>query len=339
MTAFDLARQACVRFGLPAPTRVTPVPGGLQHELWRRDFSDAEPLALKLLAPRSTRTNDGISRFERAETLAFLAAQNGVPALAALRQADGDFVGRVENRCFLLYRWADGTTLPPLAVSPQRARKMGAFLAQIHALGVRFSGQSAPVPEAFPNGHFEELSRRANAQNASWAPRLAQTASELECLNTRARHAQLQLRDNWVTGHLDFDQKNVLWNAQDEPLILDWEQAKPVSPALEAMGAGLCWAGQSAGETSKAAFGAWLEGYRTRNELRLEDLELATNGVVGKWTIWLEFNLQRLLDAQLDERERQIAFDAGMHALGATLQLGEDGAKYRAWCREAFDTF
>ena len=337
MPDFELARDVCAQFFRPAPVRVAPVTGGFQHRLLRLDFPSGEALAMKILAPRSTRTEADISKFERAETLASLAAQNGVPALVALQQPGGTFVGRLEDAYFLLYPWANGEVLPPTAVSPDRARKMGGFLARIHALQARFPEQSAPLPEAFRGGHFEELLRRAAKQNASWTPRLTEAVDELERLNARACDAQIGLREGWVTGHLDFDQKNVLWH-RDEPLILDWEQAKPISPALEAMGAGLLWAGQSAGEASKATFLAWLAGYRTHFELRLEALELASDGVLGKWTIWLEFNLQRLLDRQLEESEREIAFDAGMHALGTTLQLGRDGAKYRAWCHEAFDS-
>lgn len=332
----ELACRVCSLFDIAAPSRVEAVAGGLQHRLLRLGTKAGGEFALKLLSPRATSGEQSIERFERAETLAFLAAQSGVPAMVALCQSDGSFVARVEEQCALLFPWIEGEVLPPHAVPPARATQMGGYLARIHALQVRFPEQSAPSPEAFADGHFQELARRARAQNASWSPKLSEAADELERLNARARAAQLSLQSDWVTGHLDFDQKNVLWQ-NEAPTILDWEQAKPISPALEAMGAGLSWAGQSAGAPSKDAFLAWINGYGSQRELRLEDLETATDGVIGKWTIWLEFNLQRLLDQSTSEREHQIAFDAGMHALGATLQLGADGEKYRAWCREALE--
>ncbi len=332
----EVVEGACRIFGLEAPCSVCEVAGGLQHRLLRLDFEDGATLALKILAARATGTEAALLRFERAEMLATLAAQSGVPALAARRQPNGEFVGSVGGAHFLLYSWVEGEVLPPHAVSSERAHLMGGFLARVHGLRVRFPEQVAPVPEAFEDGHFRGIAARAQIQNASWAGRLGDVVEELEGLNARARAAQEELREGWVTGHLDFDQKNVLWNQNGEPLILDWEQAKPIHPALEAMGAGLSWAGQSAGAPSRESFVAWLAGYRAQGELRLEDLEQAVDGVIGKWTIWLEFNLQRLLDASLDERERQIAFDAGMHALGATLALGHDGAMYREWGRRSY---
>lgn len=329
-----LAHTVCARFSLPAPQSVTPVSGGLQHRLLRLDFEERESLALKILSPRALATPADVLRFEHGETLASLAAQNGVPAMVALKQPDGSFIGQIGGNHFLLFPWVEGNILPPHAVSPARAHIMGGYLARVHSLAVRFPEQSAPVPEAFPDGHFLEISRRACEQNTDWAPRLSDAKEELERLNSLARAAQSALQDGWVTGHLDYDQKNVLWNG-NEPLILDWEQAKPIHPALEAMGAGLSWAGQSAGAPSKETFLAWLAGYRAQNELTLADLERAVDGVIGKWTIWLEFNLQRLFDTELAPHEHQIAFDCGMHALGTTLQLGADGPMYRAWCRKA----
>lgn len=328
--------SVCVRFSLPEPVRIRPVAGGLQHRLLRVDFRGRESLALKILAQRSVATAEGILRIERGETLAELAAQRDVPAMVALRQPDGKFVGRAEDVHFLLFPWVEGEVLPPHAVSVERGRLMGGHLARVHRLAIRFPEQMAPIPEAFVDGHFRAIAERACVQGASWAWRLRDVVEELEELNGRARVAQEELCEGWVMGHLDFDQKNVLWNGEGEPIILDWEQAKPIHPALEAMGAGLSWAGQSAGAPSRETFVAWVQGYREQNELRLEDLELAVDGVIGKWTIWLEFNLQRLLDEGLSSQERQIAFDAGMHALGATLRLGRDGAIYREWCRGAF---
>ena len=113
---------------------------------------------------------------------------------------------------------------------------------------------------------------------------------------------------------------------------MDWENAKPIHPALEAMGAALSWAGQSAGAPQPESFAAFLRAYRGRNAVEMADLNTAVDGVLGKWILWLEFNLQRMLEPQIvGTPEMQIALDAGLHALHATLQLREDGDKYREW--------
>ncbi len=332
MTTLEIAHSALPLFDIEPPTRAEFVPGGLTHRLLRVQSGD-EFYALKLWSPRATATAPGRARLEQAETLASVAAQHDIPALAALRGTNELFLQNVGAQWVALYPWIDGQTLPPTAAAPARCEQVGAHLGALHALKIRFAGQSAPTPEAFERGHFSAILARAQTQKAPFVTPLESALNEIEDANDLAMRAQLQLRENWVTGHLDFDQKNVLWR-DDNPTILDWENAKPIHPALEAMGAGLSWAGQSAGAPDKASFAAFFSGYRGANALDVAALETAVDGVLGKWLIWLEFNLQRLLEPEIiGTPEAQIALDAGLHALGATIKLREDGATYREWLK------
>ena len=329
MNSLEIARAALPLWNLNLPQSAEFVAGGLTHRLLRVE-TGAAVYALKLWSPRATDAS-GRARLERGETLASLAARAGIPALAAKLGANGQFLRNIGEQWVSLYDWIAGETLPPTAATPSRCAQMGVHLGALHALNVRFADQNAPVPEAFERGHFTAIARRARETNAPFAPRLDAALDELEIANDVAMRAQLELRNGWVTGHLDFDQKNVLWR-DEQPTILDWENAKPIHPALEALGAALSWAGQSAGAPSYPSFAAFLSGYRGAHALDVAALETAVDGVLGKWIIWLEFNLQRLLEPQIAETpEYQIALDAGMHALGATLQLRADGAMYREW--------
>ena len=335
MNSLEIARAALPSWDAPAPRCAEFVNGGLTHQLLRVETDDAF-YALKLWAPRATSGESGRARLERGETLASRAAQSGIPALAAKPAADGRFLQNVGGQWVSLYPWIAGETLPPTAATPPRCARMGAHLGALHALKVRFPDQREPVPEAFERGHFAAIAQRARQRKAPFAARLDETRNELEAANELAMRAQLELRDGWVTGHLDFDQKNVLWR-EESPTILDWENAKPIHPALEALGAALSWAGQSAGAPDYDSFAAFLKGYRGADALDVAALETAVDGVLGKWIIWLEFNLQRLLAPQIaGTPEHQIALDAGLHALGATLQLRADGAMYREWIKSIF---
>lgn len=330
MTPLEIAVQLFAQLQLEIPQSAQFVPGGLQHRLLKVETA-REKFALKIFAPCSTATVEGRARLERAENVAQIAARNAIPALVALASPNGDFLSRVGADWVALYPWKKGETLPPVAADLGKCAQMGALLGRLHALKIRFDDQNAPVPEAFEGGHFRGLENRARTQNKSWAPRLEAALDDLEAANALAMSAQNQLRENYVTGHLDFDQKNVLWN-ENQPTILDWEAAKPIHPALEALGAALSWAGQSAGEPEFASFAAFLRAYRGENEVQNADLQRAVDGVLGKWLIWLEWNLQRLLESEIEGAgEEKIAFDAAFHALEATLKLRKDGAKYRDW--------
>lgn len=331
MQLLEIARLALPHYGIAEPaTSAECVAGGLTHRLLRVETARAS-WALKLLSPRTTQGQSGRAQLERAEELARIAAHSGVPALVARRGNSGTALHQIGAQWVLLYPWIGGQTLPASAAAPARCAQMGAWLGRVHALQVRFPGQDEPVPEAFERGHFAGIVARAKEKDAPYVKALGAALEAIEDANAVAMRAQCQLRAGWVTGHLDFDQKNVLWNG-DAPTILDWENAKPIHPALEAMGAALSWAGQSAGAPQFDSFAAFLRAYLGENAVEIADLETAVDGVTGKWIIWLEFNLQRMLEPGIaGTPEMQVALDAGLHALGATLQLRADGRRYRAW--------
>ena len=321
--------KVTAHYRLDAPQEACFVAGGLQHRLMKLQIA-RETWALKILNPRLVETPLQRAKLERAESVAKRARDANLPVLVSRLGPDGAHLQCVDETWVMLSAWIEGETLPPTAVDPARASEMGRILGRLHALKIRFPDQSAPEPEAFAPGHFEALAARGHSERAIWADAIADALPLLIDANTRAMQTQLALQNGWVTGHLDFDQKNVLWR-ENRPTILDWESAKAIHPALECVGAGLSWAGQSAGETSPQTFAAWLAGYREENAVSRADLETACDAVLGKWLIWLEWNLARSLDL-LDAAQRQICHDALFHALGATLKLRDDIPLYRSWC-------
>ena len=328
-----LATSALSYFGMVPPLSAQFVSGGLLHRLLRVETTSGT-FALKLLSPRSTEDPLSRARLERGEEVARLALQAGIPAAVALQGPNHTFLQKIEAQWVTLYPWVEGEILPPTSANAQQCELMGHYLGQLHALRIRFPDQHKPTPEAFENGHFRRIAAHAQRQNQDWATQVEDVIVELESINARAMGAQLQLQEGWVTGHLDCDQKNVLWH-ENSPTILDWESAKPIHPALEALGAGLSWAGQSAGHTNFRALSAFLRGSSGAHPLSLTDFELAVEAVLGKWIIWLEFNLQRLLDPQVqDTPEAEIALDAARHALTTTLKLSADGSLYTHWLNQ-----
>ncbi len=320
-------------------TDVRSVPGGLLHRLLRVETRGAV-WALKILSRHVVDSPQGRARLERAEIVAGMAQRSGIPALCARRGQNSHFLHRSGDEWFLLYPWQDGEILPPSAASNEKCALMGGYLGALHALQIRFPDQSAPIPEAFGDGHFEGLAARGERENAVWAREVRDYLPQIIEANARAMTSQRALQQRvlpsgWVTGHLDFDQKNVLWQ-REEPTILDWESAKPIHPALELMGAGLSWAGQSAGNAHRDAFEAFLRGYREKNQVSPADLSTACEAVLGKWIIWLEFNLTRSLEVSIRGTNAEtMCHNALFHALGATLKLQNDVPKYRDWVENA----
>ena len=343
----DTLRGLCQTFALgEGHEPPVAVEGGLQHQMFRLKTKGGD-WALKRLSGRALASSGALKHFARCEMTARTAAQAGLPAVAAhlaptgaLSQGGEEPIARTfyqgTDGTYLVYGWEEGEVLPPFSVGERRAALMGSLLGRLHALDVRYPDQHAPTPQALPPERWRELARRGRGSQLSWAEDVNAALPRLLAANTQAMYAGLALQAGWVNGHGDYDQKNVLWRdeeTRDDPLILDWEQSGPWHPAQEVVGAALGWAGFSIGMTEWPTFAAFLRGYREVAPLYEDELLTASQGVVGKWLVWLEFNLARTLETDITPNERRIASDCAHHALAMSLTMLDDAPTRERWCQ------
>lgn len=55
-------------------------------------------------------------------------------------------------------------------------------------------------------------------------------------------------------SHRDLDQKNVLWNTDNHPHLIDWESAGWTNPMVELVTMALNWGGIVSGQIDRDAF-------------------------------------------------------------------------------------
>lgn len=60
-------------------------------------------------------------------------------------------------------------------------------------------------------------------------------------LQVRYNRSLPVLNSESVLSHGDIDQKNVLWNQDNSPTVIDWEAAGYVNPMVELFTAALYW--------------------------------------------------------------------------------------------------
>ncbi len=328
--------RLCAVYDLSAPLReATPVRGGNQHRMWRLETRRGV-WAVKELSDAAARTDEGRTRIERTEQIAALAQAHGFPAVAALEGAEGERVNDVGDGdgvvAVVVYPWADGVTLSPGPAAPHQAAQIGALLARLHRLDLPGDGLPTPPRDHFTPGQWRDLAFAGRVSGRRWAEEFADGLDDVLAANQAAQMASVALTNGQVVGHRDLDQKNVLWQAATgEPLALDWEQAGLTHPAQEAMGCALNWAGVSAGPPDRAAFEAFLRGYRTVAPLQRDSLIVADGSIGGKWLLWLHICLAQSLDPARPASDRDAASGRARHALGVLRGLVRDAPTRRAW--------
>lgn len=326
--------NVCDAYGLGLPDgQPQSVPGGLQHRLYRARSARGE-YAVKVLNPRLLREPVWFARFIRSEQIAQAAAQAGLPAVLALPGPNGP-VQTVGPASLMVFPWQEGTTLPPTAASPDAARQIGTLLGRLHVLNPAVEGLEPPNPPHFSETHWTNLVRQGEAEQVAWAEEASASLPELLRWSEAARQARQSLGRGWVATHGDMDQKNILWSDLQTPLLLDWESAGAMNPALEVMGTALNWAGQAAEAPVAATFLAFLDGYQGVAPLDRASLRHAAAAVLDKWLVWLDLNLRRSLRAAgTPPDEQATACGAVRHSLATLRALAADTPRRLQWCED-----
>ena len=308
----DHIRKLCDSLSLGVPEReLTPVSGGFQHRMWRLDTA-AGSYAIKQLSAQFDADMAAQRRhFNTTEAVAASFAAAGIPAVHAL-QAGGEFLQLLDGIGYLLYPWCDAQALSREELAGQHAAQVARILARMHALDLDFPELERHSFDTHTGENIEFLVSVATGAGAPFAGTLQKgLPSFLEIVE--AQDAAMQcLAHRLVVSHGDLDHKNVLWDAQGAPLIIDWESARRLNPIHEGLLEALSWSGAE-WQFEPGIFDQFVSAYRQAGGvIEREDAEPAYHRVLGDWVFWLMHNVGRYLgedDAKSKTSlERQIVY-------------------------------
>jgi thiamine kinase-like enzyme len=268
------------------------VAGGLLHTMWHLETTQGT-FALKELSPNIDLTNQIIvQNYNLTEHIAWQFKEQGIPAIPAIG-IEGHYLTLYNNTGYLLYPWVDARSLDADKISEPHALKIAALLARMHNLNLRVPELSAPILENHSNEKMRVLIKQALASNCPYAEQLQQYENELLACNRDYQQVIPLLKKQAVVSHGDLDQKNVLWNADLQPLLIDWESARLINPTYEIVNASLDWSGITF-YFNHTLFESMLAAYQQAGgKIDHTLLMAALNGVLGNWINWLVYNIER----------------------------------------------
>ena len=113
-------------------------------------------------------------------------------------------------------------------------------------------------------------------------------------------------KNKLVISHRDLDLRNILWDKNDEPVIIDWESCGLINPTSETIDTAWYWAGGK-DYFDKIKYKSFLDTYVEQGG-KLEDYDKSFKAVYKPRFNWLEFNLKRItIFDSLDEEEKKLA--------------------------------
>lgn len=295
--------ELCNKFelGIPlsSPTRVH---GGLLHVMWCVNMINAS-YAIKQLSPNINLTNeDIIKNYNLTETIASRFSESGISTVCALKQ-DSKYLTLIDSTGFLIYPWVDAEPLHKDRVSEFHALKIAEIIAKMHLINLDVQEITTPEFDTHSNNTLIELFNKAQKYHCPFAAKLIDNQNAITEINTVYQDSIPLLKEQIVVSHGDLDQKNVLWDKNDTPILIDWECARKLNPTHEIVNAGLDWSGITS-SFNKDIFIKMMRAYsKSGGHLDKNILQAAFNAVLGNWINWMVYNIERACTEQESEQK------------------------------------
>jgi protein-tyrosine phosphatase len=255
--------------------------------MWRVE-TERGTYAIKELSPDADLGDENtLKGYNVSEAIAETFASIGIEAVVALKAGD-HYLTIVGDRGYLVYPWCNYSALPSGQVDERHGIEVARLLARMHRADIHVAGVKETTLEAFPVERLDELVQRASECEPLGATSLSHhhrpRLGEIVALHNEAIVA---LEKELVIGHGDLDQKNVLWDDRDRPVLIDWERAGKLNPTYEIIQAALDWSG-AASELRPGLFRRMLEAYQDAGgELEADAMGPSLDYIAGEWLIWL----------------------------------------------------
>lgn len=313
-------RYLCVELDVGTPSRqLSRVYGGFHHKMWRLDTDRGTYAVKQLSADTDLSDADIINHYNVTEAIAETFSAHGISAIFALK-SNANYLQIIENVGYLVHPWSNAVGLGKNQISEKHAFKISAVLAKMHRANIVVSGLKEPKIDIHPEEKVIDLIHRASKCNVRNAKILNDELQAFLAIVDAQKYAIQILEKHRVISHGDLDQKNVLWDAAGNPVLIDWESARKLNPTYEIVLEALDWSGI----TSQFDYGLYekiLSAYKLAGGvIETDSLQASFHCILGDWVNWLMYSVARSIDSE-DEEQRAIGAEQVDLALPTILRL------------------
>ncbi|HAT1867339.1 aminoglycoside phosphotransferase family protein [Legionella pneumophila] len=292
--------------------------GGLLHRMWCVE-SNGSQFAVKQLNSRIQLTAEVKRQYELTEEIAFQFSQRNIPAVHAIK-TENNYLIFSEYEAFLVYPWINAQALDKGAISETLAVKIAAILAKIHHIHLNVPELDSQEFDIHSNEKIISLIDKSVSQNLVFKERLKNNQLLITEINELFQKAIPILQSTSGVSHGDLDQKNVLWDKNDIPFLVDWESARKLNPTYEIINCALDWSGITTPFFNKSLFIKMLKAYASAGvTINNDHLEAAFYGVLGNWINWLVYNIERSFSS--DKEQQNIGIEQVLQVLPTIFQV------------------
>lgn len=280
------------------PIRVT---GGLLNRMYKVNTANGI-YAIKHLNPKVIERKNARENHILAEKIANFAKENGIDCIpakiinkTALQEIDGNY--------FFIFDWFNGKSVNDDEITFEHVKKVSTLLAKLHNINFdNFKNEcklGTEILEVDWDYYISEL------ENKKIKELLMVNKEKLAKLDKKSTIAASEIRSNIVVSHRDLDLPNILWDSQNNPVIIDWESSGLVNPCEELIETAWDWSGGQE-YFDKEKYKYFINNYE-ENGGNIQDYQKAIYSNFKNKSGWLEYNLKRVCEIEcLDKEEKKL---------------------------------
>ena len=293
------------------PTRVY---GGLLHIMWRLD-AEKGTFAIKQLSKDVNLDELTRNSYEISENIARRFRELGIPAISSITNNSKSLVD-ADSNTFIVYPWVNAKVLDKNEVSIKHAKKIAAILAKMHLINLSLSEITKLKYETPSNDIIIDLIGKSLQASLPFADQLQKAKAWILDVNEKYEKTIPLLNQFIVISHGDLDPKNVLWDQNNDPILIDWESARVTNPTYEILIAALDWSGITAGSMRNDIFLAMIKAYKDEGGvIDSNNLKAISHAIPGYCIDWMVYNIKRSLKNTSPEEKNM-----GLEQVNQTLQ-------------------
>jgi thiamine kinase-like enzyme len=294
-----------LQLGLPRgmATRIYGSRGG--SFIWRVN-TEAGSYAIKQLAPIiDLKSEKIVTKYELSETIADRFTKQGIPAVSAISKA-GKHLFFIDGIGYLVYSWMDASALGRNEISETHAIKIAEVIANLHRLNLSIPEVDEPRFDIHSNDKIIEQINKTVLFKFSFADALEENQNLILSANDSYQAVIPLLKENTVITHGDLDPLNVLWNKEDQPILIDWESARRLNSTRDIVRTSLSWSGCMS--TENAALQMYARMLRAYNEsggiLNMKHMDASLHSLFGSQINWLLYNIELSCTSDISEERK-----------------------------------
>lgn len=280
------------------PVRVM---GGLLNRMYKVNTTTGV-YAIKHLNPEVMKRKNAKENHILAEKIANIAKKNNINCLPA-KVIKGITLQEIRENYFFIFDWFEGRAIDENEITIEHVKKVATLLAKLHNIDFGKIKNECNLGNEISEVDWDFYISKV--ENQKIKELLINKKEYLSDLDKKATNARKEISNNLVVSHRDLDLPNILWDANNNPTIIDWESSGVVNPCEELLETAWDWSGgQNYFDSEK--FKVFLDTYKS-NGGNLKDLKKAVYSNFKNKSGWLEYNLKRVCKLEcLDEEEQKL---------------------------------